>query len=575
MPFEVYTGARPGRPLLTLVVCAALLAGTLALAWWQVQAASALGPLQQVGDLPLRVQPPKGWIADPRDPAAFVLPVRDEGWRSVALPFERRIRFEFEKLPRFLTVDELLRHSQLTDPHAQQMARPASIGPYPGFETRRLEPFRIGRSNLFRETIIRMACLPRGYLITVVYDPLIDLRPADIQILDDVCKTLVIDDRSLADDPENYLAEAGFEFPLEDNWTIVWSDFAEVPGIYVGGTVDGWPAWSIGLFRTWCANDRTPEDLLVDFAAEFWLIDDALDQIARSSGRAGATVYAMSHPSGQDADTAYVLAYVIQQASPPATAILVGCADPDTIDAVSSVAARIATNLRLTPTALLPPLEIAEQSGRTLVAELATRGATPRWGSSRVNLTFRGRTSRGAVTYRSSREPRGRNASRGYEGVEILESTRQRERAEWSLGPRAQSYEHTEDFFVGSERVRIVERRAGPQTDIVRMVAIEDRGEHRVTFKPSPLFVAPPVEFVVEGWVAAGEPRYAIVEYSTRFGPATNSVLLRTLPPIDRHPRVLIQQDFWPLGVIQTFERSTGELLEVVGPAHHISRPPR
>src|SRR5512140_2146919 len=97
MLFEVYTGAKPGRPRLLLFVTAGLLAGALGLAWLQVRAGHTLGPEARVGDTPLWVRLPKGWRADPEHPQRYILS-SGGGAREI---FERSLRIDFVRLSDF------------------------------------------------------------------------------------------------------------------------------------------------------------------------------------------------------------------------------------------------------------------------------------------------------------------------------------------------------------------------------------------------------------------------------------------------------------------------------------------
>jgi len=135
MQFEVSSGAKAGRPRLLPIVTAGLLAGALGLAWWQVHTRHALGSEQAVGDTPLRVQPPRGWVRDPRDPRAFILPSARRGRRDQRA-FERRIQFEYTRLPTFQTVVQLLAADVLGSRGTVAQAERVRLGPYPAVARR-------------------------------------------------------------------------------------------------------------------------------------------------------------------------------------------------------------------------------------------------------------------------------------------------------------------------------------------------------------------------------------------------------------------------------------------------------
>lgn len=574
MTFEVYTGARPGRPRLALVLAAAALALTLGLAWQQVRQRSALGPEQRVGDTPLRVRLPAGWQADPEDPQAFILPVREEGWRRQHLRYERRIRLEFERLGWFQPLEDLLRSGSLGDARRVSEARPARLGSYDALELDRFVPVRLGRRTLMRETIVRLTCLPRGQLVTVTYDPLIELRPSDREIVDDICRSLRIEDPTLVGPPDEFLRAAGLRLELDPGWRLVGAEFPEVAGVHVGGSVDGLPAWSIAIFRTWLAASRTPDDLLVDFAADRWLLLDVADRIERFAGADGAAVAALRHPDLGRTGATIQSAWTVKRTETQ-VAILFVQAGPRHAAAAEEAAARIAQSLRILPLEVFDALPQAEEAGRRLAAKLRERGAVPRWGRGAAQAQYRGRAPGGPFRVRVSREARGRNAERGYEGLMVVQTESRREEiTRWTLDGRAEAYEWRADLFRGSVQVSALETRAAADAAVIRELTIGHPPPVRRSFQPGPAFVPPPAESVVEGWVAGGQPPAAVVHYSALLGPATRAVLLRKLPPDGAYPRVLIQEDHWPEGLIEAFDEQHAELQYVAWPGMELERIP-
>lgn len=554
MPFEVYTGDRPGRPRRALLIAAALLAGTLGLAWQQSREARALAPETQVADTPLRVQPPKDWVVDDQDPQAFMLPVHGDGWRRRAFRFERRIHFDFERLSAFPSLEDLLRGKGLADRRTVTTLRPARIGQYDAIEVRHIVPFQIGQHRLYRERLVRMACLPRGHLITVVYDPLVDLRPADVAIMDDVCATLRIDDPSLTGDAATYLARAGLSIPLQEEWLVVGTDLPGVRGAYVAGTVDGWPAWSIGMYRTWLAHDRTPTDLLVDFAGDRWLLLNARDNVEVSRRTDGATVARIVHPRIGQQSPNIVAAYVVAY-SDTRVAILFVHAGPSHAQGAVEVAERMSKELTVAALEGGDDVAALERAGVELVDRLQRRGALPRWGRDELRHVARGQVSGSAVKVVSGRDASGANASEGYTGWSQTEIGRQVETTGWELGPQAVRYVWQTDFLHGRRAVSVREQRRSGDSPVQRAVDVE-RGDARSrSFTPGPAFVPPPAESVIMWWVARGEPTTeAIVTVSRPLGQGANTAYYRRLDPDAEYRRVLIQDDYWPLGTVVGFD---------------------
>ncbi len=560
MLIEVHTGAKPGRPRRLLVLSAGLLAGTLGLAWLQVREAHALGPEQRVGDTPLRVRVPKDWRPYPDDPQRFILPVVSERRHRLVLEFERSVRFELLALPAFQPIESLLQFLDLDDQRTLATRRQARIGPYPALEVRHLVPLRLGRRVVERETIVRFTCLPRGHLLQVTYDPLIELRPADFEIMEEVCDSLRIDDPTLSGDAAEFMRSAGLEFALEDDWLVVGTHFEEVPGLYVGGTVNGLPAWSIAILRTWLAAGRRPRDLLADLAGREWLLWDTDALLSKQRRPDGAAVATLRHPEFGHTDERIQSAMVVAEAAAEAVIMFV-YAGPGEAEVADEVARRLAAEIEIAALDAIPEVDRAEEAGRVLTATLAARGPVPRWGREPVQTVYRGsrlgRTER--LTVR--REAVRRNPELGYSGT-LRRRTGRRQREEtiqWTVDGHAQSYRWQADLYNGRNQLAIIEQRAKPSDPVRRQIIIDERERHARSFQPGPGFVPPPVESIIEGWVARGEVTAAIVETSSILGLGTHTVLLRSLPPDDGFPRVLVQSDFWPQGAILAFDDARAE----------------
>ncbi len=551
MPLEVYTGTRAGRPRLLLVVNATLLAVALGLAGWQVRASRALGAERRVADTPLLVRPPRGWHSDPRNPRSFVLPVAGSSRRAVR-EFERRIEFEITRLPSFQSPEQLLRLPEWNSLGEIARVRRARLGKYDALELHQVVPVQLGRLRLRGEIITRFTCLPRGHLIRVVYEPLIDLRPADEQILEEVCASLRIDDPTLDGAPEDYLANAGLTLPLDSGWQVVGTDFANAPGIYIGGSTSAGPAWAIGVLRTWLAAGRTPQDLLRDVAAQQWLtwdVDELLHEQQRTDG-AGLTT--IRHPGFGEVDTVMPSAWVVSQSASQA-AILLVFAGPDEATEADRAAERIVSKLGLTPLTEFAGLADAEATGAKLVADLHKNGPAARWGRESAETTYR--RVDGSETVVVRRTAVQRDPAQGYEGSLWRRTNRAgEERQGWTLDGRAATYRWQADLLHGSTSIKIAEQRPRAAGDVAREILLDGRKQHHFDFTPGAGFVPPPAEDIVKGWVARKEASAAIVELSSLLGPGAHTVWLRSLAPDGPYPRVFVQLDYWPLGSIEAYD---------------------
>ncbi|MCK4343143.1 MAG: hypothetical protein KAY37_15620 [Phycisphaerae bacterium] len=575
MVMEAHMGARAGRPRLMLTTSAAMLAVTLGLAWLQKEHARALGPEQQVDDTPLRVRLPRDWQADPDHPQRFLLPIKEEGRRR-HFEFERRIRFEYDRLPAFRSVEQLLHFMKLDDPRVVVNIRPARIGPYAAVEVEIIGSQSIGLMQVVRRVIlVRFACLPNGRLIQVVYEPLVDLRPADSEILDEVCDTLRVEEPALSGTPDDYLHRAGITLPLDDDWQVVGPALEHVPGVYVGGVEDGIPAWSLGIFRTWLATGRKPVDLLEDIAAEHWPLLEERPELWETRGADGGTITTLKHPRFGRADVKMPAVWVVEK-SPSLAVIMFLYAGPNEADLANEAAGRIAAGLEIRPLVTIPEVATAEAAGQGLVTELNKEGPKTRWGFLQSRVNYTGQSLFGNETKAVYREALRRDPQRGYKGwrkrwtispraaFPKLRPGRENKKklvqhSNWNIDGDAGAYEWSDDFYYQSLHIDVLERRDGPQAPVVRDVTYHDRAKQRWTYQPGPGFVPPPLEEIIAGWVARNEAETAIIEVSSRLGPGTHTLLLRHLPPDGDYPRVLVQQDFHPTGMIHAFDDDQAE----------------
>ncbi len=570
MVIEVYTGSRPGRPQALAVLCALTLAGTLGLAWAQVHAARALGPQQRVGDLPLLVRLPKDWQQDPRDPTRFLLPTRDADRRKL-FGFERGIRFEFERLPGYEPLEDSLRRLELDDRSALATLRAARIGGHAGVEVRRVSPQVIGRAVVKRETVIRFASLPRGEMIMVTYDALIELRPADLAIIDDVCDSLVIDDPTITGDSADFLAQAGFELDLDAGWQVVGADFPGVPAVYIGGTVQGAPAWSLGVYRSWLAAERTGRDLLIDLAADSWLLlDDAEQVIADEQRDDGATVTTALRPQGV-AGTRLCGAMVVTQ-SARRVALIVVFAGPEGVEPGLAAARRVAETIKMTTVDAIPPIADAERAGVELMERLHESGPQSRWGAQSVETTYREGGGREILV--ATRAVAARGAGRGYEGVALKKVGRRQESTSWRIDAGAEAYAWEAEFFIGHTPAQVSEQRGRDGAVTRRLVLDTSRRSpaRSMTFTPGPGFVPLPAESIIAGWAAGGLPEAAIVECSSALGQGAHTQLLHRLAADGEYPRVLVQRDYWPVGRIEAYDEERATLHYELRPSKEYRR---
>ncbi len=557
---EVYAGARPGRPVFLTVICAALLAGSLGLAWVQVRESRALAPERPIAGTPLAARVPRDWKPHPRVPGMFVLGVkRRESWGGVRLEIERSIRFEFGRVAGQRSPAQLLRALGI-DPQSAIGPLPCRIGEFDAFEVR--VPARLGADESVREQAIRIAQLADGYYIRVEYTPLVDMTPGDMELLDDVCRTVRLSDERFQTEPAELSRRAGIQLVPPDGARFAALELEEVPGFFLYGQSSGAP-WSLSVLRTWLADGRRPADLLADFAAEKWLDRDAAARVQTSRRGDGATVASLRHAEfGRVATDA--CAVLLLQQSPTECALVLVHAGPAESQRAAEIAGRVIESIRLAPLAPLKDVAAAESVGRELAGKLSQRGATPRWGREPVDLEYVSLNAAVARRRSVSRRAIGRNADGGYRGEsEVRQAGVGRlEYASWQIDGRAASFEYQCERLVrpllGAEPIRALSRetRAREGDEIVRQIILEDGRRDSLKFAADAGYVCPPVEPLIAGWVARGEAEAVLVRASTPLGAGSHTLLFIRLPRANDRWRALALRDYDPRGVRLTFDPS-------------------
>jgi hypothetical protein len=573
---EIHSAAKPGRPRLLILLSAALLVGMLGLAWTQVYQATALDKRQPVGHTPLTVRLPAKWRADQKDPGRFILPVKLDTRPGQQVVYERSISINYETLPSFHTPAQLLDLMQLDKlGQIKGQPTPAKIGDFGGVQVHLVQLQRRRRALIqVSEKLIRLACLPRGELITIVYDPLVDLRPADFEIMDQVCESVEINLPAYQESPEDVQSRAGLSWPVPPTQRVVGPQLEGVRGAYVSGDSDGVPQWSLGLYRTWLAPGRKPEDLLRDFAAEVWLQWDTEAWIERSTRADGAAVVRLRHPDPSPLDKALSV-WVIAK-GPDQAAVAVLETDPGHLDPALVPVRALLAALEFTAQPEAPDLERATRAGRDLIAALQRTGPVVRWGRQPYSATYERVGSTERVTV--ERAPVAGDPEHGYEGSFVRHTHgRETSRTEWFVDARGVAYHWQQALKYDELELSISERRRPGETSATQVLRVADRAAREVTpqrwtFSPGDLHVPPPLESCLEGWVARGEAAEALYEVSSRFGGGTHTVLLRQLPIDGAYPRVLVLDDFYPAGIIVAFDDDLGEPVYQESTVHRYRR---
>lgn len=551
---ELLSGTRPARPGRLIVVCGIVFAVTLGLAYSQVSKARQLGPVQRIEGTPLEVRLPKDFQRDAHEPNRFVLRPRPG---EEQIPFRRGVRIVYERInPRAYFMPSI--------PQVKLVHRRNSrIGEYAATELRFIHRIAGQNFTIFREQVLRYAILPDGWMILLDYTSLEQMQPADEEMLEEIASN-VRNQKSTPQDAKTLPARAGVAFASDADWQFIPCETSNVAGFYILGSNDGVPAWSIAVFRTWLADGRNAADLLLDFAAEFWMLPENKALILRDRREDGVEITGLRHPEVAErkrieSHTARCV-FVVSE-SPREAVILIAYAGGEK-SAADEAMRQISASLQITPIDEIPQIEPARESARALVTKLSRRGAAARWGREASSARFQNDGTDGErVECVINRNAVNRDPNAGYEGRQIRRSETREETEHWTMDGQARTYAYSRGFASPSGAVQSLESRQATDS-VSREIRIERRLWSRRAFRPSDAFVPPPCEEIIHGWVARGEPATtAIIDASGTFSRGTHTELVRQLSPKGDSQRVLIQTDYWPVGSVVEFDAQSGEII--------------
>lgn len=587
---EVYSGARPERPGLLMVLCAAMLSLMLALAWVQVRSTRALGEEVRLAGTPLVVRPPRNWVQDPDSPGRFVPRARRIDAGRGGDPLEHRITIAYERRPTFTPLADLIRLYDWQDVAASERVAPTAItiGSFPGVQAIRARSFRYRGRVYTHQTVLRVVSLPRGDVIRVEYWPLGELSEGDFELLDGVCRAIRLEDLAYQRSPEELLARAGVRFEIPPTWRLCGPDFEPIAGLYLQDIGAGYPRWALGVFRTWLAQNRSPRDVLTDFAEQIWLLARASVEVHEHTRIDGVLVAILRHPEFGGPVTMYPAVRLITRSSEESV-LLVTIADDTDAPEADRAAEDLASRIDVVMSGSMPSISEAIQLGRELVASVTERGAMPWWGTKSQRgfmLGQRGDSPLGEARVRRWREGRGES---GYYGRGLVRLGAFREWGDdldsweedsWIMGPGGVGYVYRSSarYVLGRDRrvhLELEERREAGSAFVTRTVSRNAR-ESTTRIRVGAGFVCPPLEGVIEAAASQHGEGAWLVELSDRYGSDTHTQLYRCLPPDERgRPRILRQADYWPVGSVVSCDASAnpyyilipGGRLEAVSPA--------
>lgn len=255
---QILVGQRPGHPIRATVVAAVALAGTLALAAFQVGTKRQLTDPVDLGPLSVRV--PADFRQDADDPGSFLGPT-SERLSQIGIDFVRVLRV------RFVPAGGIMRP---TNVRVQQ----ATIGSLPAQQWRSITPQQTTAGILEIHTLHRVAALPRGEQIHLEYARLFDLAPSDLELFDRVARTVELMRHDLTSDASTALEQANLSGNLPNAWLTATSWHPAIPGLHVTAVDEAQlPRWIASIHRTWLGQDRSARDVLRSVALRHWSPD--------------------------------------------------------------------------------------------------------------------------------------------------------------------------------------------------------------------------------------------------------------------------------------------------------------
>jgi hypothetical protein len=343
--FEVYSGHKPGRKNLAVLLSGGVLIAALSMAWLQARSRLTLGDPVQISGAKLWVRPPKGWVED--EPGTFVLISKDGRRESI----NRRVHISAG------------RERMFESPYPTSNPRVTRVDPIGGLfalEQELTDSRRVLTSHGPREytqtIIIRKAVSPRGDFILVEYEPLSVASAGDHLLLDAICAEIRFDEPALNVNPDQALRDAGVEFPLDSDWHVAAPGKNEPSGLYIGPAAGGKSFWSLGVFRTRLDSDDLKKELErfvgrrgVRLAPSFL---EYLPPIRSDGVDAVGVLY-----GGQKS---FTRSFWMASAGETQSVLIIAFATPDSVDDANRAAQRVAETIRFTSGAPVTAASLAE-----------------------------------------------------------------------------------------------------------------------------------------------------------------------------------------------------------------------
>lgn len=565
---EVYSGSKPGRPVVLLLVCAAMLFAALGAAALQTRGKRMLGPEIALPGTPLIVRVPLGWQQNPHDPGQFaLLDPAERGLPAAQRSYERGVRISYQRVDSFIAPEFMLPPATEVE-HTAVETTQGMIGGIPAVQIRRFRSLEFRGEVLTQQWLTRVACTTRGDVIRIEYEPRLGPTTADMALLDAVCAAVRLQTSGAyvasGTQPSDVRVAAGLALDAPANCTIVAHDDDAFPSLGIVGQEEGVPAYSVVVRRTWLAHDRRPIDLLVDFVDVVWKRPTYKYDLRQWSRLDGVEVVSLVNREVGDAAALLGAVHVVS-AGPDRTAIVAASRESFNRPDARRVAAQIAREIRIDAIPGGLDIDAAVRRGGDLVTALTEKGALPWWGRAQVRSRLVSDDAGAALLL--IRAPAESGPQSGYTGGSaiLFQALREFRTYRWWMDGRAMAYEFTfkeglASDLTGRPARTIVESRSGGDGSIRRVTsAAGDKRE--VTLAPSRSFVPPPAELAAALYVK-GRGDDWIIQSSTVQGSTLHTKLIRAMPADEAgNARVMLAMDFWPQRDVFVLHATTDEFI--------------
>lgn len=562
---EVHSGARPGRPVLLLIISAIVLCVTLGLARLQVATKRALGAAISLPNSPLVIRPPQEWSADEKVPNRFV---QSSGARGLFSEWEdqRSIEFHYETLYPGVTARAAAQIliSEVTE--FLPNARKVNVGPWGGLEIQRTGALIRDNVAARRTEICRLAVSPRGDVLLVRYECFGTPTLGDLTRLDDICDAIKFEKEArYAIDQSAAEALLHFQFGKMDDWEFLHQFRPESLGVILSReTAD--ERTTINFLRTWRSFDRDPIAILCDRAAIRLRVPyDTLQVQELVSSNDSLIAYIESDPSERDPDTN--TAFSILANGEQLALIDITTSAP--LDDTGGFLQDVFGEAQLQPVPRFANLDAATEVGRQVIADVRETGIAQSLPTSDHEQIF---ASSGALIREEIERVRRSRSTRNvwqHAGEEtrivyapIFRGPQELSSEQWVTDDTATIFKLNGEqpiqrpTFVFSEERKTV---SGP---VIRQILSGRKRE--TSFDPGPNYAAPPLLPYVYASFANGNEPQLLVEVSAIRAAATNALLATVLERTIGQTQLFLQTDSRPTGMIYVIDNETGEIREMI-----------